>query len=1063
MAFPEDPLGVLVELRAGQEWQDITGDVYTRDVLSLTGGRADESGRADASTAKLTINNRDGKYSPRNPRSPLYGLIGRNTPVRVSARAGPSHLDLDGDPSGIATTEHTPALDISQGLDVRAEISTDWHPNTPTTERVLAAKWDPAAEQRSWLLRLVGTERLRFTWQTTDGTFDASWTVQASLPLLPRRAAVRATLDVTATGTTASLYWANSLAGPWHQLGTLPSSATTAYTGTAPLTLGGHETSTTPRVPFTGSAHRVEVRTGIDGPLVAAPDFRDLPPGTTAFTDETGLEWTLEGTAVISNRNTRFEGEISSWPPRWDPSGADVWTSVDAAGILRRLGQGNKALESTLRRRVPSDPTVVAYWPLEEESEATQVYSPLPGVDPMRTEGFEFASDDSLAGSKALPRMRASAWLYASVPPPPAGTDQWRVELVYFLEKMPTELTPLWEVTTTGTWRKLRVAVQTDNVQLLGIDDDGNSTRLVHVTAPFFLGRWNRLWINVRPVSGGLDAGVWWRNIGGEARGAAYRYNGTAGYVTRLSASFGKGLEGLRIGHVAVSTDALSSVMYLADHGFSGESAWERMARLAAEESVPLGLTGDPEQTPAMGPQRPEKLLALLEQAADVDGGILGEQREGLALAYRTRASLYNQAPALVLDYAVRGELVPPLEPVDDDQRIRNDVTVTRSGGSTARVLLDEGPLSIQPPPAGVGLYDESVTLNLARDGQTEPHAGWLLHLGTTDELRYPTVTLRLERAPHLIPAVLALQAGDKIRIRNLPRWLPPGDVDLLVEGWAEELRPRGWQVALSCSPASPWTVGVIEDPSQGRVDTDGTELAAPAATDDSTLTIQATVGRAWVTAAAPVNPNPDFEHDLTGWTGAGTTLARVQTPEPAPTGGPWSMRITPDGAAQYPSAGSDMITVTPGAAYTVCGWLMSATERPVDLNVNWFAEGAAYLATSSGHSQTMPAGEWVWFEGTVTAPAAAVTANIAPTIPNYPTPAEVVWADLITLRPALAGALPSEFPFDVALGGEVVTVVGITGIGSQTMTVRRAVNGVARAHAAGTDVRLAQPAIVAL
>ncbi|MFF2960481.1 hypothetical protein ACFVT1_16555 [Streptomyces sp. NPDC057963] len=57
-----------------------------------------------------------------------------------------------------------------------------------------------------------------------------------------------------------------------------------------------------------------------------------------------------------------------------------------------------------------------------------------------------------------------------------------------------------------------------------------------------------------------------------------------------------------------------------------------------------------------------------------------------------------------------------------------------------------------------------------------------------------------------------------------------------------------------------------------------------------------------------------------------------------------------------------------------------------------------------------------------------------------------------------------AEMPFDVRLGGEVVTVHSISGATSpQTFTVTRAVNGIAKAHSSGTDVRLAVPTIVAL
>lgn len=57
-----------------------------------------------------------------------------------------------------------------------------------------------------------------------------------------------------------------------------------------------------------------------------------------------------------------------------------------------------------------------------------------------------------------------------------------------------------------------------------------------------------------------------------------------------------------------------------------------------------------------------------------------------------------------------------------------------------------------------------------------------------------------------------------------------------------------------------------------------------------------------------------------------------------------------------------------------------------------------------------------------------------------------------------------AEFPFDVLIGGERMTVTAITGGSSpQTFTVTRSTNGVAKAHASGASVVLADPAVLAL
>lgn len=84
MAFPQTPLAVAIALFLGGAWVDITSDVYLRNRIQITWGRQDWASTADTAKCPLTINNRLGKYSPKNPNSPYYGELGRNTPVRVS-------------------------------------------------------------------------------------------------------------------------------------------------------------------------------------------------------------------------------------------------------------------------------------------------------------------------------------------------------------------------------------------------------------------------------------------------------------------------------------------------------------------------------------------------------------------------------------------------------------------------------------------------------------------------------------------------------------------------------------------------------------------------------------------------------------------------------------------------------------------------------------------------------------------------------------------------------------------------------------------------------------------
>jgi hypothetical protein len=74
------------------------------------------------------------------------------------------------------------------------------------------------------------------------------------------------------------------------------------------------------------------------------------------------------------------------------------------------------------------------------------------------------------------------------------------------------------------------------------------------------------------------------------------------------------------------------------------------------------------------------------------------------------------------------------------------------------------------------------------------------------------------------------------------------------------------------------------------------------------------------------------------------------------------------------------------------------------------------------------------------------------------------------TLSVATASGFPlwttssGDFPFDIAIAGERVTVTNVTGTSSpQSFTVTRAVNGVSKAQSSGSDVRLWFPPILAL
>ncbi|MBT2379035.1 hypothetical protein J7E90_17175 [Streptomyces sp. ISL-111] len=870
MTFPQTPLDVRTELQIGGVWTDVTGDVYTREPVTITRGAADESSALEASTCELQLNNRDGRYSPRNPLSPYYGLIGRNTPIRVSVPGPESYLQLAGTTTSYARTPDTGVLDITGDIDLRVEATCDWTRGS----QALLGKWDSVANQRSYLLRITDGV-LYLNWSVAGSVTAGAWT---SLPALPRRAALRATLDVNngAGGHTASLYWATSMDGPWTLIAApVGGSTTSIFNSTMPLEVA--PIAATGVSPVRGTVHRAEVRNGIGGTVVASMDARALAPGTTSWTDTAGRTWTLGADAEISDRAFRFTGEVSSWPARWDVSGQDVYVPIEAAGTTRRLGQGKKALESTLRRRVPSAASLLAYWPMEEDQPSgTQAYSPVPGVRPLTLTGADWAADDTLGGSAPLPVAANPTTLSARVPATTA--TGWQVEWVYNCPTLPAIQTEVLRIGVSGaTMRWAVLYASTSAIRIETQDSDGtvigafSNTDASALAA--FAGKWNRLAIYTGNYGGGATlVQATWRDVITNQ----WYYAGTApttgqGRVTELSASWGAALEGLAIGHLAVfptpgtgvvGSAPATSIFDGADDGFLGETALARIARLGTEEAatVDLARSGEDFVTPStrLGPQRPATLLDLLEEIQDADGGILYERLDRAGLVYRDRDSLYNQPVALALDYTAPGEVPPPLEPVEDDQQVRNDITITRAGGSSARAMAASGPLSVAPPPAGVGPYDEALTLSLYDDSQPEQISAWRLHLGTWDEARYPTITVWLHAATGLIDDVLAMDIGDRLTIANPPPWLPPGLIDQHMLGYTEVLDQFEWTLAMNCTPAGPWQIGVRDDPDRGRRDTAGSQLAAGVSSSATSLSVATTLGPLWTTTPA------DMPFDIT-------------------------------------------------------------------------------------------------------------------------------------------------------------------------------------------------------
>jgi hypothetical protein len=1071
------PFDVTAELHLGGAWVDVTSDVRLRDGVSITRGQADEGARADVARCTLTFNNRLGKYSPRNPTGPYYGQLGRNTPLRVSVASGDTYLSLPGDTTSKATAPDAAPLGITGDIDVRVDLEVvNWRQGAD-----LVSKYQTASDQRSWAFYLLadGTGRLAFTWSTT-GTFAATLDRISTAPVpvpVSGRQAVRATLDVNngASGHTVTFYTAPTIAGPWTQLGdpVVTAGTTNIFDSTAAIELGDEINLV--NAPVNGRMFGFELRNGIGGTVVANPDFTSQTPGATSFADTASSPntWTIQGAAEITDREIRFTGEVSSWPPRWDVTGRDVWTPVEASGILRRLGQGASALRSALYRGLtnPGLPNApVAYWPCEDADGASSFASGIGGSSMTFTGTPDLAAYSEFDASEPIPLLNDSVW--TGVIPAYAVTGQATVRfLLAVADAGISGDEALMSVYTSGSaaqWT-IRYGDPGGDLKVQAYDEDGNVLLDSGFIAFAINGKRLRLALDLLQNGANIE---WDLSTLEPGDSTGLTIGGTLnsqslGQMQRIVVDAGGGITDTAMGHISVQP-AITSIFDLGEQlaAYAGEKAGRRIARLCAEEQMTLSPVGDLDDSVAMGPQRPAALLDLIGEAADADMGILYEPRDRLGLAYRTRASFYNQTPALALDYEAR-HLSPPLEPVDDDQATRNDVTVTRTAGSSARAVITTGALSTAAPPDGVGRYDESVTVNVQTDTDLPDQAQWRAHLGTVDETRYPQITTNMA-APavrgdaDLTASVIGFDVGDRLTIDNPPPWLPPEQISQIVRGYAERVTPYEWELTLNCSPESPYQVATY--------------------------------------SSANLVGNPSFETDTSGW-GAQTNsaIARVTSQKYI---GAASLQITRTATNPpfnlYGASASDVrLETSAGDTVTIsCYIYVPAASLPHVTGVVVGGDGTDFSFADTSHltadtwhrvSRTVPLAATldniqfqIWTDnghtnGQVVAYLDAVHARVVASAervsryqPDSSTLASSVTSSATTLSVASAGPLwttdVAEFPFDLAIGGERMTVTAISGASSpQTFTVVRSANGVVKVHAAGAVVKLAQPAIRAL
>jgi hypothetical protein len=636
-----------------------------------------------------------------------------------------------------------------------------------------------------------------------------------------------------------------------------------------------------------------------------------LSPLFGAIGRNTPVKCTVDNGAFI-----RFYGEIPGIAPQWDEAHSDNRIQVEAYGILRRLGQGQPLVSNALRDWVLAQSALAAYYPLSGGEDTIYSQNIAPGKTGSFTGStgavFKYGVDMGAAwlGTGLLVNATGDVPHMQGVGNA-VGTN---IALDFVFQSLGMgvldvqiwpNLDEIWQLrlNTSGDAGTLQVSWNDGNGGVITSAPTGAIPELQDT-------KLHTCRFEVRQVAG--PTVDWFVYIDGQlvenssmgltqviTRCPIFRFH----YSRFVNQTY------VNLAHVALWADNTAANIpdiedyHAAAMAYAGETAIDRMNRVANDGGVPMGFVGTPSESTPMGPQFTETRLEQIRDCETTDMGILLESRGAPELLYLSRASMYNQAAAFTLNYNA-GQVVAPLEPVDDDEYTRNDVTATRREGGSDRYTVDTGPLSTQDPPDGVGRYETDITVNPETDGQLVGIAAWVANIGTLDKARWPSVTVNLQ-APGVTAALRAqiklAEVGDRFVITGMQKAFIYDDVSLIIIGYTETIDPYVHTITFNCMPAEPYTVSEWStSASVGamRWDTGGSTLNSSATSTATSLSVATATGNALWTTDSAARP---FDISVAGERMTVTNITGASSPQT------FTVTRSVNGVVKAQSSGADV------------------------------------------------------------------------------------------------------------------------------------------------------------
>lgn len=869
--FPNAPLEYEVELYLNGSWRNVTSDVLKDAAINIKRGRSDQSAAPQVGSTTFNLLNTSGDYSPRWPTGQWYGYIGQNTPVRV----------------GNIRSKDTFTRTVSNGWG--SDDTGDAWTSGGVGGTVAAGDHNVGSGVGTQSVPATNAYRYDYLSSVSYRTIDVR--ADVSLSFTNVTGASLYPCGIMLRGVDTSNYYlvrVEITAAEAVTIGIFKADGTTIA---AAVTVSGltHTSSQTLRVRAQAEGHtlrgKVWAASGSEpfGWHVSAHDETWPDAGFVGIRSgvQTGNTNTLPVVFSIDNvyvKSPLCATEISDMPASWDTSGRYVIAAVTAGGPLRRLGKG-QALQSTFRRGYLRDLTYtpLIYWPCEDSATLTNYFAPAIGQLPLwiNSGSPKLATLTPFDCSSALPGINLSSW-WGQIPPYTAGSNTCQIR---FLVSIPSGGLGL------GQRRLMMVTFAGGTIGNIScfVDQSGNvainvydtNATVIHIGASVAAGlngvpeqlaiefqqnTSTLVKINVISLAPGAGSVI-------ELGTTNVLGSQTLGVATSITVDPDVLLpDTVAMGHISFHTTNqtllnLSSQL----NAWKAETAGARASRLTTEERLAFSYVGTLSDSEQMGPQRPIELQKLIYACQAADLGELYESRGEFGIVYRPRSGLFNQTATATFNYQ-NHELKPPFQGTNDDKYLKNDVTVTREGGSSWRSTLDVGRLSTLPPElGGSGRYDQTLTVNVYSDTQLPDLSGWLLHLGTVDESRYAVINLDLANL-HITSAqrrsILDLDIGDRIVITNPKSGQEVNSISQIITGVEITCHQYKFEVKLNCVPESPYQVGVLDDTNK-RFDSDNTTLTSSLNSSATSFQVSiATDSALWTTAAGdmPISITIDGE-----------------------------------------------------------------------------------------------------------------------------------------------------------------------------------------------------------